>query len=47
MKTVVAALMAIGFAAMIANAADQGHGKVTFVGSIIEAPCSIFLDSVD
>jgi len=47
MKTVVAALMAIGFAATNANAADQGHGTVTFVGSIIDAPCSISPDSVD
>ncbi|EKT60438.1 fimbrial protein [Providencia rettgeri] len=30
-----------------ANAADQGHGKVTFKGSIIEAPCSISPDSID
>ncbi len=47
MKTVVAALMTIGFAAANANAADQGHGTVTFVGSIIDAPCSISPDSVD
>lgn len=30
-----------------ANAADQGHGKVTFTGSIIDSPCSINPDSVD
>ncbi|MDK9550116.1 fimbrial protein [Lelliottia sp. V89_10] len=30
-----------------ANAADQGHGKVTFTGSIIDAPCSINPDSLD
>lgn len=30
-----------------ANAADQGHGKVTFTGSIIDAPCSISPDSID
>ncbi|MEN4700025.1 fimbrial protein [Pantoea agglomerans] len=29
------------------SAADQGHGKVTFHGSIIDAPCSIDPDSVD
>lgn len=30
-----------------ALAADQGHGKVTFRGSIIDAPCSISPDSID
>lgn len=31
-----------------ANAAtDQGHGKVTFTGSIIDSPCSISPDSID
>lgn len=30
-----------------AQAADQGHGKVTFTGSIIDAPCSITPNSVD
>ncbi|PIJ48553.1 fimbria A protein [Erwinia sp. OLTSP20] len=32
-----------------ANAAlkDQGHGKVTFKGSIIDAPCSIAPESID
>ncbi|MDR2227049.1 MULTISPECIES: fimbrial protein [Providencia] len=28
-------------------AADMGHGKVTFKGSIIDAPCSISPDSID
>ncbi|QXN62770.1 fimbrial protein [Serratia fonticola] len=28
-------------------AGDQGHGKVTFTGSIIDAPCSIDPNSVD
>lgn len=27
--------------------ADQGHGKVKFTGSIIDAPCSINPESVD
>ncbi|EPL9572110.1 fimbrial protein [Providencia rettgeri] len=27
--------------------ADQGHGKVTFKGEIIDAPCSISSDSID
>lgn len=30
-----------------AQAADQGHGKVTFTGSIIDAPCSITPQSID
>jgi type 1 fimbria pilin len=35
-------------ASSFANAAaDQGHGKVTFHGYIIDAPCSIDGDSVD
>ncbi|MCL0001155.1 type 1 fimbrial protein [Providencia rettgeri] len=28
-------------------AADMGHGKVTFKGSIIDAPCSISPDAID
>lgn len=31
----------------MANAADQGHGTVTFTGSIIDAPCSIAPESID
>lgn len=34
-----------GYAA--AAPVDQGHGKVTFHGSIINAPCSITPDSID
>ncbi|MBE0153025.1 fimbrial protein [Serratia sp. PL7] len=30
-----------------AFAADVGHGKVTFKGSIVDAPCSISPDSID
>ncbi|MBU5899673.1 fimbrial protein, partial [Vibrio cholerae O1] len=30
-----------------AQAADQGHGKVNFIGSIIDAPCSIAPESID
>ncbi|WP_336219259.1 fimbrial protein [Citrobacter amalonaticus] len=30
-----------------ANATDQGHGTVTFIGSIIDAPCSITPDTQD
>ncbi|HIE0431241.1 TPA: fimbrial protein [Serratia marcescens] len=45
-KIMLAAAMALGVSSL-AHAADQGHGKVTFSGSIIEAPCSIAPDSVD
>ncbi|WNN46697.1 fimbrial protein [Winslowiella toletana] len=45
-KSVLVAVVALGMASM-ANAADQGHGKVTFTGSIIDAPCSIHPDSID
>ncbi|HHN8583815.1 TPA: fimbrial protein [Providencia rettgeri] len=38
--------LALGLASA-ANAADMGHGKVTFKGSIITAPCSIHPDSID
>ncbi|CAI0696652.1 fimbrial protein [Serratia quinivorans] len=31
----------------VVRAADQGHGKVTFTGSIIDAPCSIDPASID
>lgn len=39
-RIALATLMVIG-AATAANAADQGSGKITFQGSIIDAPCSI------
>ena len=45
-RIALATLMAIGVATA-ANAADQGSGKVTFVGSIIDAPCSIAPESLD
>ena len=41
------AAMVTGALVANANAADQGHGKVTFTGSIIDAPCSINPDSID
>ncbi|CAI2021030.1 Fimbria A protein precursor [Serratia proteamaculans] len=45
-KTLLATV--ITFSAMsMAHAADQGHGKVTFTGSIIDAPCSIAPESID
>lgn len=45
-KTVIATFLAFGVISA-ANAADMGHGSVTFKGSIIDAPCSISSDSVD
>ena len=32
---------------MTANAVEQGHGTVTFIGEIVDAPCSISPESVD
>ncbi|HGM5456450.1 TPA: fimbrial protein [Serratia marcescens] len=45
-KTMMAAVLAFGTISG-AQAADQGHGKVTFTGSIIDAPCSIDPNSID
>lgn len=45
-KVALASVMGLVLAAS-AQAADQGHGKVTFTGSIIDAPCSINPDSID
>ncbi|MEN4243655.1 fimbrial protein [Serratia marcescens] len=45
-KIMLAAVMALGVSSL-AHAADQGHGKVTFSGSIIDAPCSIAPESID
>ncbi|OMQ18951.1 fimbrial protein [Serratia oryzae] len=43
-----ATVMAMGLGlASFANAADQGSGKITFTGSIIDAPCSIAPGSLD
>lgn len=39
--------MGLTVVAGAAHAADQGHGTVTFEGSIVDAPCSITGDSVD
>jgi len=44
-KTFCAAMMALSMASVAQ--ADEGHGKVTFTGSIIEAPCSINPDSTE
>ncbi|CAI0993411.1 Fimbria A protein precursor [Serratia fonticola] len=45
-KTLLAVAVVFGMSSL-AHAADQGHGKVTFTGSIIDAPCSIAPESVD
>ncbi|MEX3099202.1 fimbrial protein, partial [Serratia ureilytica] len=45
-KVLLAAVMAFGVSSL-AHAADQGHGTVTFSGSIIAAPCSIAPESLD
>ena len=46
-KAALASVMGMMLVAGAANAKDQGHGKVTFTGSIIDAPCSINPDSID
>jgi len=45
-KIMMAAVLTFGTVSG-AQAADQGHGTVTFTGSIIDAPCSIDPDTVD
>lgn len=46
-KTLASAIIAVGFAATsaVSFAADQGSGKISFKGSIIDAPCSIAQES--
>ncbi|BEM64689.1 fimbrial protein [Serratia sp. IR-2025] len=46
-KIIMCTVMAFGMSSFVAQAADQGHGKVTFTGSIIDAPCSISPESSD
>ncbi len=47
-NTMLAAVVLLGVSS-VAHAAvkDQGHGTVTFTGSIIDAPCSITPETVD
>jgi len=45
-KIMIATLMAMGVSSF-SYAADQGHGKVNFKGSIIDAPCTVHPDSID
>jgi type 1 fimbria pilin len=44
-KTLLAAAVVFGMSSLAH--ADQGHGKVTFTGAIIDAPCSISPESAD
>ncbi|WP_343595977.1 fimbrial protein [Acinetobacter sp.] len=49
-KTIISSSLATALGlslAMTTQAADQGHGKVTFKGEIVNAPCSIAPESVD
>ena len=47
-KTLVTGAVAMALVSFGANAAnDQGHGKVTFKGTIINAPCGIAPESAD
>lgn len=47
-KIMLAAVLAFSASSAVQAASpDQGHGTVTFTGSIIDAPCSITPDTVD
>ena len=46
MKSVLGVAVAIAFCS-VANAADQGQGKVNFKGTVIDAPCGIAPESAD
>lgn len=46
-KLALASVMGLVLASGAANAADQGHGKIYFTGSIIDTPCSISPESDD
>lgn len=47
MKKIILFALVSGAISSSALAADMGHGKVTFKGSIITAPCSISPSSID
>lgn len=50
LKTIINSSLAVTIGlslAMTTQAAEQGHGKVTFKGEIVDAPCSIAPESVD
>lgn len=38
------AVATISGSVSMVNAAEKGHGKMTFFGSVIDAPCSVQLD---
>ena len=44
-KIMMAAVIAFGASSFTGS--RSGHGKVTFTGSIIDAPCSIAPESID
>lgn len=48
-KAILSVVIGMSVFAGVANAAntDQGHGKITFTGSIIDAPCSIAAKDVE
>lgn len=46
-KIMMAAVLAFGASSMMAQAANQGSGSVTFTGEIIDAPCSIAPNNID
>lgn len=47
-KIVLATVMTMGLGMVsVANAANEGEGKITFTGSIVDAPCSITAGSAD
>lgn len=48
-KTIITSSLvaAFGLVSMATHAVEQGHGKVTFKGEIVDAPCSIAPESVD
>ncbi|HEI8504842.1 TPA: type 1 fimbrial protein [Serratia marcescens] len=46
-KIMIAAVLAFGASSMMAQAANQGSGTVTFTGEIIDAPCSIAPGNID
>ncbi|HEI8819800.1 MULTISPECIES: fimbrial protein [unclassified Serratia (in: enterobacteria)] len=46
-KIMIAAVLAFGTSSMMAQAANQGSGTITFTGEIIDAPCSIAPGNID
>lgn len=46
-KSVIAGAVAMAMVSFSANAAPQGQGKVTFNGTVVDAPCGIDAQSAD